>query len=90
MTSPCYLEAVHDRSMVGTIALSVYLELYHRVLDPVQFRPVKQFALARELGVSLRSIEEAMATLIQRGYLERGPVKPTEVRTYRLVHSRMP
>jgi hypothetical protein len=89
MTSPGYNDAVADLGLIG-IPLSIYLHLYHNVLDPVQYRPVKQLALASLFKCSERSIERAIATLLERRYIELGPVRPTEVRVYRLVHSRMP
>jgi hypothetical protein len=89
VTSPAYLDAIADRALIG-FPLTLYAYLWHYVLDPVQFRPVKQLALAAHFGVDERTVRRAIATLLERQYLERGPVDPTEARTYRLVHSRAP
>lgn len=89
MTSPAYLEAIADRALVG-LPLSLYAYLWHHVLDPVRFTPVKQLALASQFNVDERTVRRAIATLIERRYIERGPVDVTEARTYRLVHSRTP
>lgn len=89
MTSPAYLEAIVDRSLIG-FPLSLYAYLWHHVLDPVQFRPVKQLAVARQFQCDERTVRRAIATLLELRYLERGPVDVTEARTYRLVHSRLP
>jgi 5-methylcytosine-specific restriction endonuclease McrA len=85
--APAYFEAVDDRQLIG-LPLSVYLHLYHKVLDPVTFKPVKQLALKSHFGVSGRSIIRAMSLLVKAGYIERGPVKAAEVRLYRFVFSR--
>lgn len=87
MTSPAYLEAIADRALVG-LPLSLYCYLYHHELDPVRFKPVKQLALASQFQVDERTVRRAFVVLIERGYLERGPIDKAEPRTYRLVHSR--
>jgi hypothetical protein len=89
MTSPAYLQAIADPDLVG-LPLSIYAYLFHYVLDPVQFRPVKQLAIARQFHCDERTVRRAIATLLKHRYLERGAVDVTEARTYRLVHSRMP
>lgn len=89
MTSPAYLEALVDRALTG-FPKTLYAHLYHHVLEPVRFKPVKQAALVVEFKVGERTVRRAIATLVRRGYLERGPIDVTEARTYRLVHSRMP
>jgi hypothetical protein len=89
VTSPAYLEAIADRALVG-FPLSLYAYLWHHVLDPVQFRPVKQLAIASQFQVDERTVRRAITTLIERHYLEKGPVDVSEARTYRLIHSRAP
>jgi predicted transcriptional regulator len=88
VTIPAYQDAKRDRWLEG-LPLVVYLHLLD-LLDPVVFKPEKQMSLAHTLERSERAIRRAMRLLEKRGYIERGPVKGGEVRTYRLVYSRMP
>ena len=85
--SPSYLDAIHDLELQGR-PLGLYLRLYHDYLDAWEYRAVKQLALASAMQCSEDTIERGMVLLIRRGYLERGPAKFGEVRTYRLAHSR--
>jgi transcription initiation factor IIE alpha subunit len=87
MNIPAYEDARRDPQLHGP-ALAVYLHLLHDVLDCADFRPVKQLALASETGFSERTIERVIALLIDRGYIERGPVRKEEARVYRLVYRR--
>jgi hypothetical protein len=85
---PAYDDARKDPALHGP-ALSIYLHLLHDVLDPSDYRPVKQLALATETGFSLRTIESVMSTLIERRYIERRPVQAAGPREYRLVFRRV-
>ena len=95
MTSPAYLDAVHDLGLSG-LPLGIYLRLYHGTpelqfrdaLSPTKWRPVKRAALAMALRVNEDSVRRAMNKLVALGYLERqnqqwGP------RMYRIAHDRM-
>lgn len=84
---PAYTDARRDPALHGT-PLAVYLHLLHDVLDPVEFRPVKQLALASETKFSLRTIESAIALLLERRYIEREATHTTGPRRYRLIYSR--
>lgn len=79
-------DAARDASLRDS-ALRVYLTLLFD-LSPTEYRPVKQLALASQLHVSLRTIEDAMAQLIRRAYLEAGTRVPGSPQSYRLVYSR--
>lgn len=68
-------------------ALRVYLTLVYD-LSPVEWRPMKRLALARQLDFSERTIDDAIASLIERGYLEAGTRVPGSPQSYRLVYSR--
>lgn len=85
---PRLRDAADDLDLHGP-PLAVYLRLIYD-LDPTTFRPVKQFALARRLQMSTRTVRRALNLLVARGYIERGPSAPHETREYRLVYSRMP
>jgi DNA-binding MarR family transcriptional regulator len=93
-----YDDALADLELSGP-ALSIYLYLFHDVLSPVHFRPLKlsgvvahfQLDRSRRNGYRLRTVESAIRTLLDRGYIERerggtGSV----VRRYRLIYDRMP
>lgn len=86
MTIPAVEAAERDPELRGypITALKAMLT----VLDIQEFRPVKQLWLTSELRCSEKTVERAIGKLIERGYLERGPVVPTEARTYRLRFSR--
>lgn len=98
--APRYGEACDDLDLTGP-ALSVYLYLFHSVLSPVHFRPLKLAAVvahfyerrdgSRRKGYSLRTVESAIRTLLDRGYLERERGSTGSiVRRYRLVYERQP
>ena len=89
MTIPSLQAAANDFELAGP-PLSIYLYLLHEVLDLQEFRPVKRLALANRLHCHENTVQRALNLLVDRGYLDRGKVKPTEARTYRLVYSRMP
>lgn len=89
MTIPAFHDARNDHALAGA-PLAVYLHLLHDVLDPVEFRPVKQEALAVRMGYSLRTIASALHVLTDQRYLATSPVKGGETRLYRLVYSRLP
>jgi predicted DNA-binding transcriptional regulator len=86
---PALRDAKDDEALRGT-PLTVYLVLLYDFLDPVEFRPVKQAALASQLKLSERAVRDAVKTLCDRGYLARGDDKPGESRMFRLVYKRMP
>lgn len=86
MSFPAIAQAERDPALRGMPIVA-----YHNLLDVLdvhEFRPVKQLWLVSQMRCSEKTVERAMAKLVQAGYLERGPVRPTEVRTYRLVFSR--
>lgn len=89
MTIPAMDDAKNDKALRGDMSLVVYLHLLD-MLDPVEFREVKQLALAARLEISERTIWGAIEKLVEHGYLRRGKVHPGEPRRYRLVYSRMP
>lgn len=84
---PAYDDARRDPALHGP-GIIVYLHLLHDVLDPQDYRPVKQLALATATGFSLRTIETVMKTLLDRHYLERRPMQAAGAREYRLVFRR--
>lgn len=88
MTVPAFNDAKRDQALRGS-PMMVYLDLLD-MLHPIEWRPVKQLALADRVGLSLATVERAIAVLVAQGYLERGPVTPGSPRSYRLVYSRMP
>ena len=67
-------------------ALRVYLHLVYD-LSPVEWREMKNVALARRLNLSERTVEYAMSTLIHRGYIEAEKRMPGSPQTYRLIWS---
>jgi predicted transcriptional regulator len=79
-------DAARDRDLRDS-ALRVYLTLIYD-LSPVEWRPVKHLALAKHLEISESTIERAIASLLQRGYLEAGTRTPGSPQHYRLVYSR--
>jgi predicted transcriptional regulator len=86
MSFPAVLEAERDPALRG-MPIVAYKNLLD-VLDIQEFRPVKQLWLVKQLQCSESTVERVIGKLLRAGYLERGPVRPTEVRTYRLVFSR--
>ncbi len=85
---PRLKDASGDLDLQGP-PLAVYLRLIYE-LDPMEFRPVKQWALARSLQFSERTVRRALKKLVARGYVERGEVRPPDIREYRLVYSKLP
>ena len=83
---PALWEAATDQAIKGP-PIRVYLRLIP-MLDVLNFKPVKQAPLAFELKLSEGAVRNAMKVLAKQNYIERGPVKPGESRTYRLVFSR--
>ncbi len=86
---PAYHDAKDDKALRGDLSIVVYLHLLD-LLDPVEFREVKQISLAAKLECSERTIWAAIEKLVENGYLKRGKVHPGEPRRFRLVYSRMP
>lgn len=86
MLFPALSEAAKDKAL-GEPALRVYLHLVE-VLGFGEFAAVKQSALAREVKLSESAIRKGMKRLVDRGYLDKGPVKPGEARTYALLFKR--
>jgi DNA-binding IclR family transcriptional regulator len=85
---PAFQDAKDDRSLRGS-PMTVYLHLLD-VLDPMQWREVKQLALCSRLGLGERTVRDALDVLVAGGYVERQPVRPSAPRMYRLVYSRVP
>lgn len=85
---PALRDAANDMRLQGP-PLSIYLHLLYEVLDLRDFRSVKRIVLARQLKISEKTAQRALSLLVDRGYIERGPVDVTEARTYRLVYSRV-
>lgn len=86
---PAFNDAKDDHELRGS-PLTVYLHLLDE-LSPVQWRQLKQVALASRLGYSERTIRDALDVLAARGYLERDEDTPAHAgtsRRFRLVYSR--
>lgn len=86
MTIPAEREAERDPALKG-LPIVAYKNLLD-TLDLVDFREVKSLWLESVLQCSERTVARVMAKLVEGGYIERGPWKPTEARTYRLRLSR--
>lgn len=98
--APRYDDARDDLTLVGP-TLSIYLYLFHDLLHPVKFRPVKMAAVVAHFGVSragqrrkgfsLRTVEASIRLLVEGGYIERERAGTGSiVRRYRLVYDKMP
>jgi hypothetical protein len=83
--SPAFRDAARDRTIRGN-AFFVYVWCDEH-LDPVEFRYVKHSQLEKQLGLSDSSISDAIARLVERGYLAVGP-RSGRTASYRLYHSR--
>jgi hypothetical protein len=86
---PAYDDARVDSELIGH-PLSVYLYLLHDYLTPVDWRPLKHEALAARCKCSTDTIARTLKVLVELRYIERTWARPGEVRTYRLVYTRMP
>lgn len=84
---PSLYDAADDMELRDS-ALRVLYYLAYKQLSPVEWRAVKHYALATHLNLSLRTVDGAIASLIERGYLEAGSRTPGSPRLYRLVFSR--
>jgi hypothetical protein len=84
---PALYDAAEDVELRDSALRVLYFLAYKR-LSPVEWRPVKRLALSRDLHISERTIDDALSSLIQRGYLEAGKRVPGSPQTYRLVFSR--
>ena len=56
-------------------------------LDTLQFRPLKEVALRRQLSCHRTTLYRSLTRLTDAGYLERTDTKPGESREYRLVYA---
>lgn len=87
MSIPALLQAANDPDLVRhRSTLAVYLHLVS-VLDVGEFRCLSHGKVARSLRMDPHTVGDALRTLRDRGYLERGP-KLMDVYTYRLFNSR--
>lgn len=84
---PSLYDAADDAELRDS-ALRVLYYLAYKQLDPVEWRAVKHLALATHLKLSVATIDRAIASLIQRGYLEAGTRTPGSPQVYRLIFSR--
>ncbi len=87
MSIPALLQAANDPDLKRhRSTLAVYLHLIG-VLDVGEFRRLWHGKVARSLRMHPNTVGDALRTLRERGYLERGP-KLMDVYTYRLLNSR--
>lgn len=82
---PAFASAMQDRTLRGN-PRDVYVWC-HENLDPVDFRPVKHADIELALAMEDSSVADAIARLVERGYLARGS-RDGRLWTYRLVYSR--
>lgn len=59
-------------------------------LDFKDFRHVKVWKVAEQMGLNKRTVMNALDLLVNRGYLEEGPRQENNVRTFRLRWSASP
>lgn len=82
---PAFVSAMQDRLLRGN-PREVYIWC-HENLDVIEYRIVKHSVLETELGLRDSSIADAIARLVTRGYLDRGP-RSGRLASYRLFYSR--
>jgi hypothetical protein len=85
---PALRDLVKDAELTGS-PTRVYLFLMEE-LDPVDYRPVKAWAVAQHLGMKEHTVGRALKLLVERGYLSKrweGEGKAVAI-WYRIVHVR--
>lgn len=82
---PAFAAAMQDRALRGN-PREVYV-WFHEHLDVVEFRVVKHAVIERELGLRDSSIADAIARLVERGYVQRQGLD-RRLSSYRLFYSR--
>jgi DNA-binding MarR family transcriptional regulator len=84
--SPALNEASTDTKLRGApIQLLVYL---HGKLDPGEYRPLKLWPIARDLGMEKATVGRAMKRLIECGYIREGHRQRPGGRSYLLLTTR--
>lgn len=86
MFVPALADLPKDASLTGA-PTRVYLQLLQE-LDPIEYRAVKNWALAKGLGMKPQTIGRAIALLVERGYLVAGEWTRSTGRTYRVIYTR--
>jgi DNA-binding transcriptional ArsR family regulator len=66
-----FRHAERNTAVTGAVELKVFGEL-HETLNTVEYLPAKPWYIAEVLGVDIRSVQRALNSLEELGYLERG------------------
>lgn len=86
MIPPLLVEALKDRRLRGApFTVLCYL---HAVLELGEYRTVKHWAIAQEVGITRQRASQAMHTLVELGYLRAGVKTQRNVCSYMLLTSR--
>lgn len=89
MHIPAIDDLVRDPDLSGA-PTRVYLYLI-RYLDAIEYRPLKQWAVAQQLKMKRDTISRALSLLVDGGYLELGEWDwDRHSRVYRIVLDRAP
>ena len=81
---PAFMSAMQDPTLRGH-PREVYIWL-HENLDIREFREVKQSVIETDLGLRDSTVYRALTRLVERGYLDPGPIQG-RIRSYRLFYS---
>jgi hypothetical protein len=85
---PLLVEALKDRQLRGApFTVLCYL---HAVLEMGEYRTVKHWVVAQEVGVTRQRASQALHMLVRLGYLRAGITTQRNVRSYMLIASRGP
>jgi predicted transcriptional regulator len=80
------VEALKDKRLRGApFTVLCYL---HAVLELGEYRTVKHWVVAQELGITRQRASQAIGTLVETGYLRAGDTTARNVRSYMLLTSR--
>jgi hypothetical protein len=83
---PILIEAVRDRKLKGVpVTLLCYL---HSTLELGEYRMVKHWAVAGEIGTTRQRVSQALHLLVAEGYLRAGTKTERNVGSYMLLSSR--